>query len=32
MVRRLTSIVLLEPALHANYQAVKKAAYAWTGV
>ncbi|MBM4275962.1 MAG: hypothetical protein FJ134_16105, partial [Deltaproteobacteria bacterium] len=29
MARRLTAIVLLEPALNANYQAVKGASYAW---
>jgi hypothetical protein len=29
MARRLAGIVLLEPALNANYQAVKGASYAW---
>ena len=29
MARRLAAIVLLEPALNANYQAVKGASYAW---
>jgi hypothetical protein len=29
MARRIAAIVLLEPALDANYQAVKHAAYAW---
>jgi hypothetical protein len=29
MVRRIATIVLLEPALDANYQAVKDATYSW---
>ena len=29
MARRLAAIVLMEPALNANYQAVKGASYAW---
>src|SRR5205807_2254913 len=29
MARRIAAIVLLEPALDANYQAVKEATYAW---
>jgi hypothetical protein len=31
MARRLAAIVLLEPALNANYQAVKQSTYAWPG-
>jgi hypothetical protein len=29
MARRITALVLLEPALDANYQAVKAATYPW---
>jgi hypothetical protein len=29
--RRLAAIVLLEPALNANYQSVKASPYAWPG-
>lgn len=32
MTRRLTAIVLLEPALNANYQALKESTYAWPGL
>lgn len=31
MARRIAAIALLEPALDANYQAIKHAAYAWPG-
>ena len=31
MARRTAAIVLLEPALDANYQAVKDATYSWPG-
>jgi hypothetical protein len=31
MARRIAAIVLLEPALDANYQAVKNATYLWPG-
>ena len=30
MARRLTAIVLMEPALNANYQAVKNSSYPWS--
>ncbi len=31
MVQRLAAIVLMEPALNANYQEVKQSSYAWLG-
>ena len=32
MARRLAAIVLLEPALNANYQSIKASANAWPGL
>jgi hypothetical protein len=31
MLRRIAAILLLQPALDANYEAVKKATYQWPG-
>ena len=30
MARRITAILLLEPELNANYQAIKQATFSWT--
>jgi len=30
MARRIAAILLLEPALNANYQSIKKSVYGWT--